>query len=462
MHRRIFIKSALAALALSHLIRSSRARAADSERILVVGAGMAGLAAARTLSDQGYSVVVLEARNAIGGRIRTDHSLGAPVDLGASYIHGTDGNPLVKLAKRYGAETFDTDVLSEIYFDSHGKFLSSDVIRQGSNGFGNLRDALLELQNGLERDRSIESAVGPLIEELQKEKGVSVSKLANFLVTSNFGVEFGADVSELSLGYLDDEEVFEGSNLMLPKGYETIVNGLADGLDIRKGVTVREISHTNKGVSITTSSGEFKADRAIVTLPLGVLKKGKIEFTPPLPVAKTTAINRLGMGVLNKLYLRFPKAFWQNQEQSVGFLGNLDPGSNLEVPEFYTVDPMLKTPILLGFSAGSHARMLETKSLGELAGASVKMFRRAYGSAVPEPEAVLRTTWSKEPQSYGSYSFIAVNAKGSDFEALAEPVSDRLLFAGEATNREHPGTVHGAYLSGVREAERIIEMAEEE
>jgi monoamine oxidase len=90
------------------------------------------------------------------------------------------------------------------------------------------------------------------------------------------------------------------------------------------------------------------------------------------------------------------------------------------------------------------------------------MFRRAYGSAVPEPEAVLRTTWSKEPQSYGSYSFIAVNAKGSDFEALAEPVSDRLLFAGEATNREHPGTVHGAYLSGVREAERIIEMAEEE
>jgi len=258
--------------------------------------------------------------------------------------------------------------------------------------------------------------------------------------------------------YYDDDEAYTGPDLLLPRGYQTITKGLAKGLDIRTAAKVTEISHTKTSVSVTTSKGTFEGDRVIVTLPLGILKRDDVTFSPPLPEKKRTAIKRLGMGVLNKFYMKFPEVFWQDRPETAGYLGNPFPKSRLEIREYFTVDAMLKQPILLGFSAGSHARELEKVGQKALQEACMQTFRRAYGRKVPDPVAVLQTKWASDPYAYGSYSYIAVGARGEDYEVLGQPVGERLFFAGEATNRENPGTVHGAYSSGLKAAESIADL----
>jgi len=132
--RRQFLRSA-GLLLLGTRLATSVGAFAQGERVLVLGAGMAGVSAARALTDKGYSVTVLEARGVAGGRIRTDTSLGAPVDLGASFIHGTRGNPLVSLAAQFGAETYNTDQEEDLYVNAAGAAISSSVRNQGQREY---------------------------------------------------------------------------------------------------------------------------------------------------------------------------------------------------------------------------------------------------------------------------------------------------------------------------------------
>ena len=260
----------------------------------------------------------------------------------------------------------------------------------------------------------------------------------------------------MSLKYFDENEAFSGSDLLLKPGYISLIDGLAQGLDIRFNQLVRGISWSSSGVRVTTESGVFDADRAIITLPLGVLKRGDIEFSPGLPTAKANAIAKLRMGVLDKTYFKFPTAFWQTREDSIGFIGNVGAKSPTQIPEYYTLDQALGVPILFGFTAGAQARRFEQLDLSTISAASMASFRKIFGSSVPEPEAVMQTRWSSDPYSYGSYSYISVGAKTEYYDTLARPIDNRVFFAGEATHRRYPGTVHGAYLSGIREANLVV------
>jgi monoamine oxidase len=455
--RRHFLHS-LATMILLSRIGTIQEASALGERVLVLGAGMAGLAAARRLTDLGFSVTVIEARDAIGGRIRTDNTLGAPVDLGASYIHGTQGNPLVNLAAQYGAETFDSELASDYLVDRKGRFLSSKVVRQGRKEFNNIFERLLTVQEDLDDDRSIRSVSSPLQKSVRAKRGVAIGDLTNFLLRSELGIEFGADLKDMSLLYLDDDEEFKGPDLLLRNGYISLINGLAQGIDVRLGQNVTGISRTNSGVTVTTSTSNFEADRVVIALPLGVLKRAEIVFQPGLPEEKGAAIGRLKMGVLNKTYLKFSSAFWQTRKNRVGYIGNVGARSALDIPEYYTLDDMLGVPILFGFTEGSLARSLELVDTPALVARTMKTLRKVYGANVPDPEAVLRTSWSTDPYSYGSYTYVPVGARAEDYETVAEPIGDRIFFAGEATHRQYPGTVHGAYLAGVREADRIAQI----
>ena len=456
MKRRDFLQSMIVAIFLARFARPRLAHAV-SESVLVIGAGISGIAAARSLTDRGYQVTVLEARSEIGGRIRTDTSLGAAVDLGASYIHGTQGNPLVTLASNFGVSTYNTDADSDYYFNRRGKFISRKLVRQSERESENIYEKLLEIQAELERDRSVQSASAALVKQVIR-RSPEIGPLIKFLLRSNLGIEYGTDLRDLSLWYLDDDEEFAGPDLMLPQGYIQIVNGLAQGLDIQLGARVTSITHGGSGVTVETSIGTFQADRVIVCLPLGVLKRSEINFSPALSEEKTDALARLKMGVLDKVYLKFPHVFWQTRKEPVGYLGNVGAKFNLEPAEYYALDRMTGLPLLFGFSAGSAALAQQTVDLSVVTNQIMSSFRKLYGSAVPDPVQVLRTNWASDPYSYGSYSYLAVNSEGEDYETLAEPESARLFFAGEATNREYPGTVHGAYLSGIREANRIANL----
>jgi monoamine oxidase len=453
--RRHFLRSAGSLLLLARL-GSTVKSFAQGERVLVLGAGMAGISAARALADVGCSVTVLEARDVAGGRIRTDMSLGAPLDLGASFIHGTKGNPLVALASRFGAATYDIDQGEDLYVNAAGGAVSTAVMNQAEREYNATFKRLLAIQDGLSQDISIGSVSSPLIKRIRQRRGAAIGDMVNFLVRSEIGIEFGADLNQMSLKYFDQDEAFSGSDLLLKPGYISLIDGLAQGLDIRFNQLVRGISWSSSGVRVTTESGVFDADRAIITLPLGVLKRGDIEFSPGLPTAKANAIAKLRMGVLDKTYFKFPTAFWQTREDSIGFIGNVGAKSSTQIPEYYTLDQALGVPILFGFTAGAQARRFEQLDLSTISAASMASFRKIFGSSVPEPEAVMQTRWSSDPYSYGSYSYISVGAKTEYYDTLARPINNRVFFAGEATHRRYPGTVHGAYLSGIREANLVV------
>ena len=453
--RRQFLRSIGMFLLLARFGTAVKA-VAQGERVLVLGAGMAGISAARALADKGYSVTVLEARTIAGGRIRTDTSLGAPVDLGASFIHGTKGNPLVALAKRYGVATYDTDQDESLYVNATGAPMSASVITEAQREYDALFDTLLAMKDELAQDRSVGGVTATLLRRIRQQRGAAIGDMASFLVRSEIGIEFGADLNQMSLEYFDEDEAFSGPDLLLKPGYMSLINGLAHGLDIRYRQKVRQVTWSSSGVRVTTASGAFDADRVVVTLPLGVLKRRDIEFSPGLPRAKKTAIAKLGMGVLDKTYFRFPTAFWQTGNEPVGFIGNVGATTAAQIPEYYTLDQAVGMPILFGFTAGAQARQFEQLDTGTIRRATMASLRKIFGSSVPEPVNMLQTRWSSDPYSYGAYSFIPVGAKTEYYDTLAQPIDDRVFFAGEATHRAYPGTVHGAYLSGIREANRVV------
>ncbi len=416
-------------------------------RVLVLGAGISGLAAARTLVDKGFRVIVLEARNRIGGRMWTDTSLGLPLDLGASWIHGVDENPITELAERFGAETVVINEENGIVFNADGSELSAAEFEKSRILFESIYEEMAAMQEDTDEDMSLQQA----FDELIAQRNLSPEELhrLNLYILFATSLEYGADPKDLSLWNWDQDEEFGGEEVIFPGGYNQITDGLAQGLDIRLGTVVKTVRYGEDGAEVETSGGVFVADQAVVTFPLGVLKQAGVKFDPPLPESKQTAIQRLGMGVLNKVYLKFPKAFWGGNIETISYVSE-----NMgEWSDWLSFVPFTGGPVLMAFHGGDKGLALEDLSDDEIRTGAMKTLRVIFGDAIPEPEGMLVTRWGKDPFSSGAYSHIPPFASGDDYDALFEPVDDVLYFAGEATSREYPATVHGAYLSGVAAAE---------
>lgn len=417
--------------------------------ILIVGAGMAGLAAARQLADKGHTVTLLEARERSGGRVWTDRSLGLALDLGASWIHGAGDSVLTTLARRYNAATVVTDYEAHQIYDYNGRSLTTAEWSEMDATFADLMAQLEELGETLDHDISIQQGLDRILQ------GESLSELEqrqlNYLLNTIIEHEFAADVAQLSLWYGDEGDELVGDDLIFPDGYDQLTNGLADGLNIRLGHVVQQINYTDDSVTIITSGGSFTADCALITLPLGVLQQGDVKFDPPLPPRKQQAIDRLGMGLLNKLYLRFDQPFWDTDPHLLGYMSSRKG----EWGEWLNLYPLLGQPVLLAFNAGEYGRFSETLSDTQLIEAAMRVLQTIYGPDIPPPTDYLATRWATDPYAYGSYSYLPTGATPDDRTALAQPVNQTLFFAGEATSVNSPATVHGAYLSGVRAAREI-------
>lgn len=417
--------------------------------VLVIGAGISGLAAARTLVDKDLSVIVLEARNRIGGRTWTDSSLGLPLDLGASWIHGVSGNPITKLAQQFGAKTIATDEENGVVFNSDGSEMSDSDYAEIKDLFESIYEEVAAMQEETENDMPLQQA----FDEVIATRGLSTDELHKLqhFIQGEFALELGADADHLSLWEWDQDEEFGGEEVIFPDGYNQITDGLAQGLDIRLGVKVESVIYGADGVEVETSSGTFSGEKAVVTLPLGVLKQASVKFEPPLPEWKQSAIDRLDMGVLNKVYLKFPEAFWDNSLEGFSYLGEKVG----EWSDWMSFVPYVNEPVLLAFHGGAKGYAIEELSDDEIIADAMKTLRMIYGDSIPEPESHLITRWGKDLFAFGSYSHIPPFASSDDYDALFEPVDDVLFFAGEATSREYPATVHGAYLTGVAAAEEI-------
>jgi monoamine oxidase len=421
--------------------------------IIVVGAGISGLSAARTLSQAGYQVIILEARNRLGGRMWTSRAWPEiPVDLGGSWIHGTEGNPLTELARTAKIKTVVTDYENAWVYDAEGTLLEDEKAEEIDEWGEEVLEEAAEVVDQAEEDYPLAEAIAEVVdlEALAEAERQQLDFYLNAVVEQ----EWAADLDELSAINFDDGDWFEGDDVLFPNGYDQIIHYLAQGLTVHLEHVVSKIAYDSQGVTLTTNRGEFRAERAIITLPLGVLQRGQIEFAPALPEAKQEAIQTLGSGLLNKLYLRFPQAFWPKEPEFIGYIS----AKKGEWMEWLNLYHYLDQPVLLGFNAGRYGRVIEALSDEEIVAEGMAVLRTIYGHDIPQPNAWQITRWASDPFALGSYSYNAVGASVDHREALAKPVQGRLFFAGEATSIEYPATVHGAYLSGQREAERIMAL----
>lgn len=425
----------------------------SNNSILIIGAGMAGLSAAKTLHDAGLKVTMLEARERIGGRIWTNNKLGTPVDLGASWIHGIKKNPIQDLAKQYQVKTLPTDWDSVLLYDADGNVIPDKKLDRAESILERMIEQLDTDREALDDDTSLKAGFDSLI--AQYDLSVEERQILSYVIANEIEHDYATNTSDMSLWWWDQDEEFKGKHVIFPQGYHQLIARLAEDIDIHLKTVVKEITYDNDSVTVKTSNNEtFTASYGLVTVPLGVLKSGAISFNPPLPAKKQRAIEHLKMGIFHKTYLRFPHVFWDKEYEFIGY----SSGEKDEWVTWMNYHYHVDEPILLAINTGAYARKLETLTDEQVINRGMSVLRTIYGNAVPQPTDYLITSWGKDPHSVGAYSYIPVGASDKDYEMMAQPVNDRIFFAGEATTRQYPSTVHGAYLSGQREAQQIRKL----
>ena len=425
-------------------------------KILVVGAGISGLGAAKELHDSGYEVTVLEARNRIGGRIYTDRSLGFPLERGANWIHSNklDSNRLMSLKEELGLKTNIT-VLSPMgfkLFDKDGKALtlSEEDFEKIEFRIG----LIAYIASYIKPSATLEDGINFL-----KRMGL-LSFAPNAVLQAIIqSVELGAaeDEENIPIGALvseyeymenagDDEEVFGG--------FDQFTSHLSKNLDIRLNSPVSKITYSSDEVEVFANDKTYTPDVVVVTVPLGVLQKNLIEFVPDLPEKKKEAINNISWGSVNKVIFKFPYNFWGDVENF--FIEREDRHA---FTTWLSNEVMVNEPVIYSFFSGEFSRKMEKETDDYIIEEAMKSLRVAYGDDIPEPEAYLITRWGMEPYILGSYSAPGHNQDDLKLRTeLANPIQNKIFFAGEATSVLEYAFTHGALNTGLREAKKIKEL----
>ncbi|TXG54516.1 hypothetical protein EZV62_019772 [Acer yangbiense] len=412
---------------------------ARSPSVIVIGGGMAGVAAARTLHDASFKVILLESRDRLGGRVYTDYTFGFPVDLGASWLHGVcKENPLASVIGRLGLPLYRTSGDNSVLYDH------------------DLESYALFEKDGNQIPQELVTKVGEAFESILKEtEKVRQEQSEDMSIHRAFSIVFERKPELRLQGLSHKEELLPGGHGLMVRGYLPVINTLAKGLDIRLNHRVTKISRRHNGVKVTVEDGNsFVADAAIVAAPLGVLKAGTIKFEPRLPDWKEEAINDLGVGIENKIVLHFDKVFWPNVE----FLGVVAE-TTYECSYFLNLHKATGHSVLVYMPAGQLARDIDKMPDEAAANFAFLQLKKILPDA-SAPIQYLVSHWGTDINSLGSYSYDTVGKPHDLYERLRVPV-DNLFFAGEATSMSFPGSVHGAYSTGLMAAEdcrmRVLE-----
>lgn len=449
-HRRFFLRQMAATLpfllAGGFSLAACRKKQVNGAgiKVLVIGAGISGLAAAQKLKQQQFEVKVLEARDRIGGRIHTLRDGGIPFDTGASWIHGTRRNPLTKLAQDAGAATFNTNEDLVKVFDTNGAVYPDNVLTQQESLYN---QALQSVVNAGSQQESFAQVFGRLYPNQLNDR------LWTYFLSAYLEFDTSADIHRLSSKFFDDDSLFGGAEAMLPAGYDQLLQPLTTDLTVLLNEVVTKIEILGSGVQVTTANATHVADFVVVSLPLGVLRAGNVAFEPALPSMLQQAIARTEMGTVNKFLMVWDQPFWDVSQHFFGFT----PANRGLFNYFLNLKPVNGANALMTFSYGEAARLAEQRSDAQLQLEAMAHLRMMFGNQIAEPHTFKATRWMSDPFARGAYSHATVGGSSADFDTLGSSVSDRLFFAGEHTHRQYRGTAHGAYLSGVRAAEQIME-----
>ncbi|MEB3271040.1 MAG: FAD-dependent oxidoreductase [Synechococcus sp.] len=427
-----------------------RGNRSPGRQILIIGAGLAGLAAARELGRHGHESVVLEARDRIGGRIFTSNRWpDLPLDLGATWIHGVNGNPITAIADQIGARRLiTTDQRAAIYNTNGAEITAPERARLGVIS-KQMQAGLRKAQNS-DLDASLQQTISLL--EKQLANSTSDRRFLSFCLSSEIEHEYAGSARQLSTHWFDSDKKLEGDDALFAQGYKAISDYLAEDMDIRRSQIVQEIHWQRPRIRVLTTDNEYFADRVVITLPLGVLQHKGVKFIPELPATKLNAINKLGMGVLNKCCLRFAQVFWPEDIDWLQYVS----AQHGEWTEWVSYQRAAQMPVLVGFNAADRGRQIEAWSDEQIVASAMETLRTIFGAGIPYPIDHQITRWAADPFARGSYSFPALGSTPEMRNLLARPVDRRLFFAGEATNKDFFATAHGAYWSGLRAAKELL------
>lgn len=427
--------------------------------VIIIGAGAAGLAAARDLSHKGLRLTILEARDRLGGRIFTlrDPLAPVPMELGAEFVHGEPAETLAIVR----ASGLNLDRLPDDHFLSRNGRLY--LIKDFWGKLASLRRGVARTMDQAATDRSLAEYL-----ERKKLRGQSRQLLINFAESYNAG--HANQISAASLA-LEDQE--NNKQFRLVAGYDTIVQWLRAGLDparteVRFNTVATEIHWRRSHVAVRCENRTgavlepFRAKSVIITIPVALLHSKTVQFVPALP-EKERAAKKLRSGQVCKVLMRFRQAFWQDERYlkkhvSSGSAAGINfvHSEEQDVPVWWTSLPS-QAPTLTAWAGGPKAEALFAEdeeginkilvSMGRVFGVSRRLIDESL-------ESWSSHDWRKDPFSRQAYTYVGVGGL-SAAEALARPVMDTIFFAGEATDVEEMGTVAGALRSGQRAARLI-------
>ncbi len=410
--------------------------------VLVIGAGMAGVTAARELVRSGVSVTIVEGRDRVGGRVFSVRDFCAePVEGGAEFVHGVGAAtwPDVRAA---GLAVRPCPLMRDTMFNLGGgtRWLPWILLHPGTwRSF----DILYAIRHAKPPDVS-----GREFIERRGYRG-----RARILAEMTLSAHLPGSIDEIGvLGLVDDGVVKleTGLNHRIAAGYDSLPAFIARDLDIRFGFAIDTVTWSADGVRLRATDGrELSARAAISTLPVGVLKSGAVRFTPELPEGKRTALAALEMGPVFKVLLRFTERFWPP------WLANLGCGTGpvtLYWPVFYGAEG--KPPVLIAYCTGPRAARLSQLSADDAASVVVADLARLFPKADPQRRLVDYRVidWGRDPFACGGYTFLRPGGTGAR-RRLAAADTGALFWAGSATESTPiAATVEAAHLSGRRAA----------
>ncbi|MGH9875384.1 MAG: flavin monoamine oxidase family protein [Pyrinomonadaceae bacterium] len=440
----------------------------SEKSVLIIGAGAAGLAAARDLAVAGVKVILIEARDRIGGRIHTHHNSSIPVELGAEFVHGRHPQ-LLQAIEQSGSPL--CDVTRRHWYFENG------VLRD-SHDFWNQLTSLMDLMNVDEPDRSFKK----FLDSVPNDEAFAQARVVATRYVEGF---HAADVNRIGVHGLikaneGEDEVDGNHSFRILGGYDVVTETLLEQAQARGAVLnlntiLKELRWSRNQVEAVCIADKrlqrFSGTHALVTLPLGVLQakyhqRGAVRFVPELPQAKQAAIEGIAMGQALRITLVFRERFWETLElagtecrenlRQLGFFHH----PQAPLPNWWTLLPV-HVPMIVGWIGGPDAERFIGRgedyaveqaltSLQLILGLSEDSLRKLFVGAHTHD-------WGADPFARGAYAYLPVNGLEAQ-RTLAGPVGGTLFFAGEAMSVGHIGTVHGAIATGYRAAAEILEV----